>query len=73
MNRKNLCLTKTALNSADGIFIWPRAICTISVFSKRAGAARLKLMKDFGLTCVQTYVPWNLHEPKEGQFDFRTT
>ncbi len=31
---------------------------------------RLQLMKDFGLTCVQTYVPWNLHEPEEGMFCF---
>lgn len=31
---------------------------------------RLKLMKDFGLTTVQTYVPWNLHEPEKGQFNF---
>lgn len=31
---------------------------------------RLKLMKDFGLTAVQTYVPWNMHEPEEGQFCF---
>ena len=31
---------------------------------------RLELMKDFGLTAVQTYVPWNLHEPREGEFDF---
>ena len=31
---------------------------------------RLKLMKDFGLTAVQMYAPWNLHEPKEGVFDF---
>ena len=31
---------------------------------------RLRLMKDFGLTAVQTYVPWNLHEKKEGKFDF---
>lgn len=31
---------------------------------------RLQLMKDFGLTAVQTYVPWNLHEPEEGQFCF---
>ena len=31
---------------------------------------RLKLMKDFGLTAVQTYVPWNLHEKHEGEFDF---
>ena len=31
---------------------------------------RLRLMKDFGLTAVQTYVPWNLHEPEEGIFCF---
>ncbi len=31
---------------------------------------RLELMKDFGLTAIETYVPWNMHEPKEGQFDF---
>lgn len=31
---------------------------------------RLKLMKDFGLTAVQTYVPWNAHEKRPGQFDF---
>ena len=31
---------------------------------------RLALMKDFGLTAVQTYVPWNLHEPRPGCFDF---
>ena len=31
---------------------------------------RLQLMKDFGLTAVQTYVPWNLHEPEEGEYHF---
>ncbi len=31
---------------------------------------RLELMKAFGLTAVQTYVPWNLHEPKKGEFCF---
>lgn len=31
---------------------------------------RLELMKDFGLTAVQTYCPWNLHEKNEGEFDF---
>lgn len=31
---------------------------------------RLRLMKDFGLTAVQTYVPWNAHEPRPGQYDF---
>ena len=31
---------------------------------------RLELMKDFGLTAVQTYCPWNLHNPKPGEFNF---
>lgn len=31
---------------------------------------RLQMMKDFGLTAVQTYVPWDLHEPEEGKFCF---
>lgn len=31
---------------------------------------RMKLMKDFSLTTITTYVPWNLHEPKEGEFSF---
>ncbi len=31
---------------------------------------RLEVMKDFGLNTVQTYCPWNLHEPREGVFDF---
>ena len=31
---------------------------------------RLKLAKDFGLTAIQTYVPWNAHEPRPGEFDF---
>lgn len=31
---------------------------------------RLRLMKSFGLTAVQTYVAWNLHEPEKGEFCF---
>ena len=31
---------------------------------------RLLKLKECGLNTVETYVPWNLHEPKEGQFDF---
>ena len=30
----------------------------------------LLLAKDFGLNTIQTYVPWNLHEPEKGKFDF---
>ena len=31
---------------------------------------RLLKLKACGLNTVETYVPWNLHEPKEGQFNF---
>lgn len=30
----------------------------------------LLLAKEFGLNTIQTYVPWNLHEPKKGEFVF---
>ncbi len=30
----------------------------------------LLLAKDFGLNTIQTYVPWNLHEPRKGKFEF---
>ncbi|MDO4295596.1 MAG: beta-galactosidase [bacterium] len=31
---------------------------------------RLEKLKAMGCNTVETYVPWNLHEPKEGCFDF---
>ncbi len=31
---------------------------------------RLLLMKDFGLTAIQVYMPWHLHEPQHKKFDF---
>lgn len=31
---------------------------------------RLEKMKAFGLNTVETYVAWNLHEPRPGKFDF---
>ncbi|WP_368505680.1 beta-galactosidase family protein [Alkalihalophilus sp. As8PL] len=31
---------------------------------------RLLKLKVLGLNTVETYIPWNLHEPKKGQFDF---
>lgn len=33
-------------------------------------AYRLRLMADCGLNAVQTYVPWNVHEPEPGVFDW---
>lgn len=31
---------------------------------------RLLKLKACGFNCVETYIPWNLHEPKEGEFNF---
>ncbi|CAH1987936.1 unnamed protein product [Acanthoscelides obtectus] len=31
---------------------------------------RLKKIRAAGLNTVETYVPWNLHEPRSGEFDF---
>ena len=33
-------------------------------------AKRLDLAVDFGLNTIQTYVPWNAHEPEKGVFNF---
>lgn len=31
---------------------------------------RLKKLKSLGCNTVETYLPWNLHEPQKGKFDF---
>ncbi|MFH1737999.1 MAG: beta-galactosidase [bacterium] len=31
---------------------------------------RLEKAKSFGLNCIQTYIAWNLHEPREGEYRF---
>ncbi|ADD40760.1 glycoside hydrolase family 35 protein [Stackebrandtia nassauensis] len=31
---------------------------------------RLRMLRALGATCVETYVPWNLHERRRGEFDF---
>ncbi|MDQ0254106.1 beta-galactosidase [Evansella vedderi] len=31
---------------------------------------RLLKLKVCGFNCVETYIPWNLHEPKEGEYNF---
>lgn len=31
---------------------------------------RLRKLKACGFNCVETYIPWNLHEPKEGEYNF---
>lgn len=29
---------------------------------------RLGMLRAMGLNCVETYVPWNLHEPRPGEY-----
>ncbi|CAF4358461.1 unnamed protein product [Rotaria sp. Silwood2] len=31
---------------------------------------RIKKMKAAGLNTIETYVPWNLHEPQQGNYQF---
>ena len=31
---------------------------------------RLQKLKELGLNTVETYIPWNFHEPKKGEFNF---
>ena len=31
---------------------------------------RLLKLKSCGFNCIETVIPWNLHEPKEGEFNF---
>ncbi|TDQ40840.1 glycoside hydrolase family 35 protein [Aureibacillus halotolerans] len=33
-------------------------------------ADRLQKLKECGFNTVETYIPWNVHEPKKGQFNF---
>lgn len=33
----------------------------------------MQKMKALGLNTLETYIPWNLHEPKKGQYDFTGT
>jgi hypothetical protein len=55
----------------DGKRIW---LSSGSVHYFRIPAAlwaeRLLAAKRAGLNCIDTYIAWNFHEPKEGQWDF---
>ena len=32
---------------------------------------RLRKLKAMGCNTVETYIPWNIHEPKEGKYDLK--
>ena len=55
----------------DGHRIW-LVSGAVHYFRTPEGLWRDRLTKASrgGLNCIETYVPWNLHEPEEGQWDF---
>lgn len=63
INREGLMLGKKPFYLASGDLHYFRVV-------PEDWNKRMKLMTDFGLTALQTYVPWNVHEPKPGVFDF---
>ena len=69
-------MTKTVEIKKDGVYLDGEKFFLVSgdfhYFRTLPGGweRRLRLMKDFGLTAVTTYVPWNLTEPKRGEYCF---
>lgn len=70
MNKTRLIIEKDGLKLDDKPFYLVSGDMHYFRFFKEGWRRRLQLMKDFGLTAVQTYVPWNLHEPEKGEFHF---
>ncbi len=70
MNKKKLVLNSDGAYLGDAPFYM--AIGDIHYFRiyPTDWESRLLLAKDFGLNVIQTYVPWNLHEPKKHEFCF---
>lgn len=70
MNKTKLIIEKNGLTLNGKPFYLASGDMHYFRFFKEGWRRRLQLMKDFGLTAVQTYVPWNLHEPEKGEFHF---
>ncbi|MDP4134009.1 MAG: beta-galactosidase [Bacillota bacterium] len=70
MEKEILKIYKDKLTLGDKPFYIASGDMHYFRFFKGGWERRLRLMKDFGLTCVQTYVPWNMHEPEKGEFHF---
>nr|CAH7754958.1 unnamed protein product [Callosobruchus chinensis] len=60
--------TKFKLNGKE-IFIYSGAFHYFRV-PRPYWRDRLRKMRAAGLNTVETYVPWNLHEPRSGHYDF---
>ncbi|MBR5445761.1 MAG: beta-galactosidase [Clostridia bacterium] len=63
MNENGFCINGEPFDLASGDFHYFRTL-------PGGWAHRLRLMKAFGLNTLQTYVPWNLHEPEKGHYCF---
>lgn len=71
MNKTKLSIEKEGLFlNEKPFFLASGDMHYFRFFNKEGWRRRLQLMKDFGLSAVQTYVPWNLHEPEKGEFHF---
>ncbi len=70
MEKTRLVIKKEGLELNDKPFYLASGDFHYFRTTKEGWRRRLQLMKDFGLTALQTYVPWNLHEPEEGEFNF---
>ena len=70
MNKALLKINESGLYLNDKPFYLASGDMHYFRFFKDGWKGRLQLMKDFGLTAVQTYVPWNMHEPKPGVYNF---
>ena len=70
MEKTKLIIKKDGLLLGDKPFYLASGDFHYFRTQKEGWRKRLRLMKDFGLTAVQTYVPWNLHEAEKGQFNF---
>lgn len=70
MNKALLKINESGLYLNDKPFYLASGDMHYFRYFKEGWRRRLQLMKDFGLTAVQTYVPWNLHEMEEGEFCF---
>lgn len=70
MNKTKLIIEKNGLTLNDKPFYLASGDFHYFRCQRGGWKRRLQLMKDFGLTAIQTYVPWNLHEPEKGEFHF---
>jgi beta-galactosidase len=55
--------------SGQPLFLWSGELPYYR-FAPELWGARLEAARNAGVRFITSYVPWNLHEPEEGKFDF---